>query len=194
MKLIFASHNAHKAQEIQSILPNWIEINTLSELNYFDEIPEDEPSIEGNSKFKAHFVHEKFNANCFADDTGLEIEALDGRPGVHSARYAGNHKDSNDNMDKVLAELAQVTNRSAQFKTVITLFWEGEIHQFEGIVKGHIASEKTGGEGFGYDPIFIPEGETRSFAEMSLNEKNAYSHRARAMAKLVAFFNTQPSH
>lgn len=194
MKLIFASHNAHKAQEIQRILPDWIDINSLSELNYFDEIPEEEPTIEGNSQFKASFVHEKFQANCFADDTGLEIEALDGRPGVHSARYAGNHKDANDNMEKVLAELAHASNRSAQFKTVITLFWEGKEHQFEGIVKGQIAYEKTGHEGFGYDPIFIPEGETRSFAEMSMSEKNAFSHRARAMAKLVAFFNTHPNH
>lgn len=193
MKLIFASHNAHKAHEIRSVLPGWIDMNTLSELNYLDEIPEDQPTIEGNSQFKARFVHEKFNTNCFADDTGLEIEALEGRPGVHSARYAGNHKDSNDNMAKVLAELAAESNRSAQFKTVITLYWEGKEYQFEGIVKGQIAQKKTGLEGFGYDPIFIPEGEIRSFAEMSMSEKNAYSHRARAMAKLVAFFNTHPN-
>jgi XTP/dITP diphosphohydrolase len=168
MKLIFASHNAHKASEIQSILPSWIEIVTLSELNYLDEIPENEPTIEGNSQFKARFVQHKFEQNCFADDTGLEIFALNGRPGVHSARYAGEQRDSNDNMDKVMMELESCSNRSAQFKTVITLF--------------------------GYDPFFIPEGETRSFAEMTLAEKNKFSHRARAIEKLVAFFNTLPNH
>jgi XTP/dITP diphosphohydrolase len=194
MKLIFASHNAHKASEIQSILPSWIDIKTLSELNYLEEIPENEATIEGNSQFKARFVHQKFEQNCFADDTGLEIFSLDGRPGVHSARYAGEQRDSADNMDKVLMELETISDRSAQFKTVITLFWEGEEHQFEGIVRGNIASIKTGSEGFGYDPIFIPEGETRSFAEMTLAEKNQFSHRARAIEKLVAFFNTLPNH
>lgn len=194
MKLIFASHNAHKASEIQSILPSWIDIKTLSELNYLEEIPENEATIEGNSQFKARFVHHKFEQNCFADDTGLEIFALNGRPGVHSARYAGEQRDSADNMDKVLMELETISDRSAQFKTVITLFWEGEEHQFEGIVRGNIASIKTGSEGFGYDPIFIPEGETRSFAEMTLAEKNQFSHRARAIEKLMAFFNTLPNH
>lgn len=194
MKLIFASHNAHKASEIQSILPSWIDIKTLSELNYLEEIPENEATIEGNAQFKARFVHQKFEQNCFADDTGLEIFSLDGRPGVHSARYAGEQRDSADNMDKVLMELETISDRSAQFKTVITLFWEGEEHQFEGIVRGNIASIKTGSEGFGYDPIFIPEEETRSFAEMTLAEKNQFSHRARAIEKLVAFFNTLPNH
>lgn len=194
MKLIFASHNAHKATEIQRILPSWIEIKTLSDLHYMDEIPENEATIEGNSQFKACFVHEKFEQNCFADDTGLEISSLNGRPGVHSARYAGEQRDSNDNMNKVLEELVMMSDRSAQFKTVITLYWEGAEHQFEGIVRGQIATVKTGSEGFGYDPIFIPEGETRSFAEMTLDEKNKYSHRARAIEKLVAFFNTAPSH
>ncbi len=194
MKLIFASHNAHKANEIQSILPSRIEIKTLSDLNYLEEIPENEATIEGNSQFKARFVHDKFEQNCFADDTGLEILALDKRPGVHSARYAGEQRDSNDNMNKVLIELESCSDRSAQFKTVITLYWEGVKHQFEGIVKGQIASVKTGSEGFGYDPIFIPEGETRSFAEMTLNEKNKFSHRARAIEKLISFFNTLPSH
>lgn len=194
MKLIFASHNAHKASEIQSILPSWIDIKTLSELNYLEEIPENEATIEGNSQFKARFVHQKFEQNCFADDTGLEIFSLDGRPGVHSARYGGEQRDSTDNMNKVLMELETISDRSAQFKTVITLFWEGEEHQFEGIVRGNIASIKTGSEGFGYDPIFIPEEETRSFAEMTLAEKNQFSHRARAIEKLVAFFNTLPNH
>ena len=194
MKLIFASHNAHKASEIQSILPSWIEIKTLSDLNYLEEIPENEATIEGNSQFKARFVQEKFEQNCFADDTGLEILALDKRPGVHSARYAGEQRDSNDNMNKVLMELEGSSDRSAQFKTVITLYWEGVEHQFEGIVKGHIASVKTGTEGFGYDPIFIPERESRSFAEMTLSEKNKFSHRARAIEKLISFFNTLPSH
>jgi XTP/dITP diphosphohydrolase len=194
MKLIFASHNAHKATEIQSILPSWIEIRTLSDIQYVEEIPENEATIEGNSQFKARFVHEKFEQNCFADDTGLEIFALDGRPGVHSARYAGEQRDSNSNMDKVLRELEMLSDRSAQFKTVITLFWQGKEYQFEGIIHGNIAMVKTGNEGFGYDPIFIPEGESRSFAEMTLVEKNQFSHRARAIEKLVSFFNTLPSH
>lgn len=194
MKLIFASHNAHKAKEIQSILPSWLEINTLSEIGFHEDIPENEPTIEGNSQFKARFVHQKFNCDCFADDTGLEILALNGRPGVHSARYAGEQRNSNDNMDKVLLELENQSNRSAQFKTVITLFWKGKEYQFEGLIRGHIAREKTGTDGFGYDPIFIPEGESRSFAEMSLSEKNTYSHRARAVEKLLDFFNTLPSH
>jgi XTP/dITP diphosphohydrolase len=194
MKLIFASHNAHKATEIQSILPSWIEIRTLSDIQYLEEIPENEATIEGNSQFKARFVHEKFEQNCFADDTGLEIFALDGRPGVHSARYAGEQRDSNANMDKVLTELEMLSDRSAQFKTVITSFWQGKEYQFEGIIRGHIAISKTGNEGFGYDPIFIPEGESRSFAEMTLVEKNQFSHRARAIEKLVSFFNTLPSH
>ena len=194
MKLIFASHNAHKSTEIQRILPSWIEIKTLSDLHNMEEIPENEATIEGNSQFKARFVHEKFEQNCFADDTGLEISSLNGRPGVHSARYAGEQRDSNDNMNKVLEELTMMSDRSAQFKTVITLYWEGTEHQFEGIVRGQIATLKTGSEGFGYDPIFIPEGETRSFAEMTLDEKNQYSHRARAIEKLVVFFNTCPSH
>jgi XTP/dITP diphosphohydrolase len=193
MKLIFASHNAHKATEIQSILPSWIEIKTLSDLQYHDEIPENEATIEENSQFKARFVHEKFEQNCFADDTGLEIFALNGRPGVHSARYAGEQRDADDNMDKVLMELETISDRSAQFKTVITLFWDGVELQFEGIVRGNIASNKTGSEGFGYDPIFIPDGDTRSFAEMTLVEKNQFSHRARAIEKLVAFFNTLPN-
>lgn len=194
MKLIFASHNANKAIEIQSILPSGIEIRTLSDIQYVEEIPENESSIEGNSQFKARFVQEKFEQNCFADDTGLEIFALEGRPGVHSARYAGEQRDSNSNMDKVLKELEMLSDRSAQFKTVITLFWEGKEHQFEGIIRGNIAMDKTGNEGFGYDPIFIPEGETRSFAEMTVVEKNQFSHRARAIEKLVSFFNTLPSH
>ncbi len=194
MKLIFASQNAHKAREIQGILPKGIDIKTLTELNFLEEIPEEQATIEGNSQFKARFVHERFNANCFADDTGLEITALDGRPGVHSARYAGEQRDANDNMNKVLTELVHSSDRSAQFKTVITLYWEGKEYQFEGIVQGRIAHEKTGNEGFGYDPIFIPEGETRSFAEMNMQEKNGYSHRARAMAKLADFFNKLPNH
>jgi XTP/dITP diphosphohydrolase len=193
MKLIFASHNAHKALEIQSILPSWIEMKSLSDLNYHQEIPENEQTIEANSQFKARFVYQEFGENCFADDTGLEVFPLGGRPGVHSARYAGEHRDSNDNMNKVLGELEEMTDRSAQFKTVITLYWEGKEHQFEGIVTGKIAQVKTGSAGFGYDPIFIPDGESRSFAEMSMSEKNNYSHRARAIEKLLSFLNTHPN-
>ncbi len=193
MKLIFASHNAHKALEIQSILPSGIELKTLADLNYHEEIPENEQTIEANSQFKAHFVYQKFGENCFADDTGLEVFALGGRPGVHSARYAGEHRDSDDNMNKLMQELEEMTDSSAQFKTVIKLYWEGKEYQFEGIVTGKIARVKTGSEGFGYDPIFIPDGEQRSFAEMSMSEKNTYSHRARAIEKLVRFLNTHPN-
>jgi XTP/dITP diphosphohydrolase len=191
MKLIFATHNSNKAFEIQKLLPEHFHVLTLDDLNFFDEIPENEPAIEGNSAFKANFVFNKFNLNCFADDTGLEIEALKGRPGVHSARYAGEEKNSDENMNLVLKELNQVSNRRARFKTIITLIIDGEQHIFEGIVNGRIIDEKRGTNGFGYDPIFIPENETKTFAEMGLSEKNKFSHRARALEKMIAFLKVK---
>jgi XTP/dITP diphosphohydrolase len=187
VKLIFATHNSNKAFEIQKLLPEHFQILTLNDIDFQEEIPENEPTIEANSAFKAQFIFNKFNLNCFADDTGLEIEALNGKPGVYSARYAGEERNSDANINLVLEELKGVENRNARFKTVITLIIHGEQYQFEGIVDGTIIKEKRGSNGFGYDPIFIPENETRTFAEMNLSEKNKYSHRARALEKMIAF-------
>jgi XTP/dITP diphosphohydrolase len=189
MRLIFATHNRNKAIEIQKILVNNIQVYTLEDIGFQEEIPEDQSTIEGNSAFKAQFIYENFKENCFADDTGLEIEALNGRPGVHSARYAGDLKDAEANMNRVLQELNGTSNRNARFKTVISLIIDGQIHQFEGLVNGRIIEEKKGSKGFGYDPIFIPENESKTFAEMELNEKNKFSHRARAIEKMISFLN-----
>jgi XTP/dITP diphosphohydrolase len=189
MRLIFATHNRNKAIEIQKILVNNIQVYTLEDIGFQEEIPEDQSTIEGNSAFKAQFIYENFKENCFADDTGLEIEALNGRPGVHSARYGGDLKDAEANMNRVLQELNGTSNRNARFKTVISLIIDGQIHQFEGLVNGRIIEEKKGSKGFGYDPIFIPENESKTFAEMELNEKNKFSHRARAIEKMISFLN-----
>lgn len=191
MKLIFATHNRNKAFEIHNLLPSHFHLLTLDDINFHDEIPENEPTIEGNSVFKAQFIYNEFELNCFADDTGLEIEALNGRPGVHSARYSGEDRNPDANMNRVLDELKGISNRNARFKTVITLVIEGEQHIFEGIVNGRIIDEKRGTNGFGYDPIFIPENETRTFAEMELTEKNEFSHRARALDKMIDFLILQ---
>jgi XTP/dITP diphosphohydrolase len=187
VKLIFATHNSNKAFEIQNLLPSHFHLLTLDDINFPEEIPENEPTIEGNSVFKAQFIFNEFEMNCFADDTGLEIEALNGKPGVHSARYAGEDRNPDNNMNRVLDELKGISNRNARFKTVITLIIEGEQYIFEGIVNGRIIDEKHGNNGFGYDPIFIPENETRTFAEMDLAEKNQFSHRARALEKMIEF-------
>jgi XTP/dITP diphosphohydrolase len=191
MKLIFATHNKNKAFEIQKLLPNTFQVLTLDDLNFHDEIPENEPTIELNSAFKANFVFNRFEENCFADDTGLEIEFLNGRPGVHSARYAGIESNSDANMNLVLREMLNAENRKARFKTVITLILNGKQHIFEGIVNGTIISEKRGENGFGYDPIFIPENESKTFAEMNLSEKNQFSHRARALEKMIHFLTNK---
>ena len=189
MKLVFATQNENKAQEIQSLLPEYFKIITLKDIRCFDEIPETAETLEGNSLLKASFISETYNLNCFADDTGLEIEALDNRPGVNSARYAGPEKSAAANINKVLLELEVKTARNAQFRTIITLILNTSIFTFEGIVRGEIISEKRGENGFGYDPIFVPEGEIRTFAEMSLEEKNKHSHRARAFQKMIEFLN-----
>lgn len=189
MKLVFATQNENKAQEIQSLLPEYFKIISLKDIRCFDEIPETAETLEGNSLLKASFISETYNLNCFADDTALEIEALDNRPGVHSARYAGPDKSAAANIDKVLSELEGKTNRNAQFRTIITLILNTSIFTFEGIVLGEIIYEKRGENGFGYDPIFVPEGEVRTFAEMSLDEKNKHSHRARAFQKMIDFLN-----
>jgi XTP/dITP diphosphohydrolase len=187
MKLIFATHNSNKAFEIQKLLPKDYQVLSLEDIDFHEEIPENESTIEANSAFKAQFIFNKFHLYCFADDTGLEIEALNGRPGVHSARYAGEDKNSDANINRVIEELTDIENRKARFKTIITLIIGREQHIFEGIVNGRIIDEKRGINGFGYDPIFIPENETRTFAEMDLREKNKFSHRARALEKMIAF-------
>jgi XTP/dITP diphosphohydrolase len=189
MKLIFASNNLHKVREINSILGNSFTLLSLNDVNILTDIPENEPLIEGNALSKARFVFNATAQNVFADDTGLEIEALNGLPGVHSARFAGTDKDSNANIEKVLKLLGNSENRNARFRTVIALILEKKEFLFEGIVTGKIINEKRGTEGFGYDPIFIPEGKTKTFAEMELAEKNLVSHRARAFWKLREFLN-----
>jgi XTP/dITP diphosphohydrolase len=191
MKIVFASHNQKKAAEIRSVLPTGMTLLTLHDLELHEEIPEDEPTIEGNSAFKANWVLQRFGLPCFADDTGLEVSALNGAPGVHSARYAGPERSDDANMDKLLRALANEVDRSAQFKTVMT-YCDGVIEQqFTGLVKGVIATEKAGTEGFGYDPIFVPEDQPLTFAQMPLAQKNVYSHRARAMAQFLAFLETK---
>lgn len=187
MKIIFASHNQKKAEEIRSILPEGLTLLTLQDLNLNEEIPENEPTIEGNSAFKAQWVFAHFGLPCFADDTGLEVSALNGAPGVHSARYAGEQRSDQDNMDKLLQALDGHADRSAQFKTVITYCDGDQTLQFTGIVKGSIGMQKNGSEGFGYDPLFIPQEVGKTFAQMSLAEKNQYSHRARATAQFLEF-------
>jgi len=187
MKLVFATQNENKAQEIQSLLPEYFKIITLKDIRCFDEILETSETLEGNSLLKASFISETYNLNCFADDTGLEIEVLDNRPGVYSARYAGPEKNAAANINKLLLELEGKTARNAQFRTLITLILNKSTFSFEGIVRGEIISEKRGENGFGYDPIFVPEGEIRTFAEMSLEEKNKHSHRARAFQKMIEF-------
>ena len=187
MELVFASNNPHKVKEIKSILGNSFTLLSLKDVNILEDIPEDEPLIEGNALSKARYVHNTTGMNVFADDTGLEIEALNGLPGVNSARFAGENKDSSANIEKVLTMLGGNENRKAQFRTVIALIFENKEYLFEGIVKGKIINEKRGVEGFGYDPVFIPDGKSRTFAEMELAEKNTVSHRARAFEKLREF-------
>ncbi|XOV68988.1 MAG: non-canonical purine NTP diphosphatase [Fluviicola sp.] len=189
MKLVFATSNINKAAEIARLLPDSIEILTLKDLKVTEEIPETADTLEGNAHLKASYITEKFGIPCFADDTGLEIASLDNRPGVHSARYAGEHRSDEDNMKKVLEELKNYPDRSARFRTVIALHLPKISLDFEGIINGEILSEKQGTDGFGYDPIFAPEGYDKSFAEISMDEKNAISHRGRAVQKLVAFLN-----
>lgn len=186
-QLVFATHNKHKAKEIQALMPEEIEVLTLDQIDCYEEIPETAATLEGNALLKAQFIANTFNMNCFADDTGLEVEALDGRPGVLSARYAGPDKNADDNMNLLLNELAGIENRKAQFRTVISLFWEGSHYLFEGVVKGEIRIKKSGSDGFGYDPVFEPEECGKTFAEMSLTEKNSLSHRARAFEKMLTF-------
>ena len=187
MKLIFASSNKNKFIEVEKIIPKNIKLGNLIELNFFEEIPEKEDTIEGNATFKANYINSKFNVNEFADDTGLEVQALDGKPGVHSARYAGNECNSEKNITKLLKELKNIKNRKARFKTIIALVLNKKSYQFEGIINGEILLSKKGKNGFGYDPIFKPDGYQKSFAELSIDVKNKISHRALAINKLIDF-------
>ena len=189
MQLVFASNNSNKIKEIQLLLPETIQVLSLADIGCYDDIPETAITIEGNAILKANYVTEKFGYACFADDTGLEVAALNGEPGVFSARYAGEQKDSNDNMDKLLANLKDNSNRKAHFKTVICLNLNGEQHLFTGIINGQITTEKKGTNGFGYDPIFVADGYTQTFAELSMEEKSAISHRGLAVKQLVEFLS-----
>ena len=189
-KLVFATNNAHKLDEIRAILGDKIEVLSLKDINCDADIPETADTLEGNAALKAEYIYKNYSLDCFADDTGLEVEALGGAPGVYSARYAGGDgHDSEANMRKLLKELDGEQNRKAQFRTAICLIEQGEEHLFEGIVKGSIIEQKRGASGFGYDPVFMPEGYEETFAEMGNAEKNKISHRARAVEKLCEYLN-----
>lgn len=191
MKIVFATNNKHKLEEIKDILGKDFEIVSLAEIGCHEDIPETGLTLEENARQKSTYIVEHYNHNCFADDTGLEVDALNGEPGVHSARYAeGTDHDSEANMRKLLSKMSNVKERTARFRTVISLIINGVEHQFEGRVEGRIATEKHGTEGFGYDPIFIPEGYDKSFAELGEEVKNQISHRARAVKKLAEYLSS----
>ena len=186
-KLVVATNNAHKLEEIAAILGDEMELLSLKDIRCNADIPETADTLEGNARQKAQYIYNNYGMDCFADDTGLEVEALNGAPGVFSARYAGDGHDSEANMQKLLQELEGEENRKAQFRTAICLIMEGQEYLFEGIVKGKIIEEKRGGAGFGYDPVFVPEGYDLTFAELGNDIKNTISHRARAVEKLCTF-------
>lgn len=190
MQLVFATNNLNKLKEVKALLPKEIRLMSLDEIDCHEDIPETQPTIEGNAIQKAEFLKKHCGFNCFADDTGLEVTSLNGEPGVFSARYAGDQKNSHDNMDKLLKNLKGKNNRSAQFKTVIALSLNGELYTFKGLCKGTILTEKRGQKGFGYDPIFQPEGYNQTFAEMDLELKNQIGHRGKAINKLVSFLRS----
>ena len=187
MTLVFATNNAHKLKEVQEMLPNSIQLVSLNDINCEEDIEETATTLVGNAALKADFITQKYGMNCFADDTGLEVVTLQGKPGVYSARYAGEPSNAENNMTKLLSEMAGVENRNAQFRTMICLNLDGNQYYFEGICKGRILTEKQGTAGFGYDPIFQPNGFEKSFAEMSSEDKNHISHRGLAIEKLVTF-------
>ncbi|MFY8069112.1 MAG: non-canonical purine NTP diphosphatase [Flavobacterium sp.] len=189
MQLVFASNNKNKIKEIQALVPDTIQIISLEDIGCTEDIPETAETIEGNAILKANYITSNYGYNCFADDTGLEVDALNGAPGVYSARYAGEQKDANDNMDKLLSELKDTMNRNANFKTVICLNLNGTQQLFTGIITGTIIDEKIGTNGFGYDPIFIAEGHQKTFAELSLEEKATISHRGIAVQQLIRFLS-----
>lgn len=190
MKLIFATNNAHKVEEIQAAIGDQIRVISLQEAGINVDIPEPHDTLEENATEKSRTIRQLTGENCFSEDTGLEVEALQGEPGVKSARYAGEDKSFDKNIEKLLTKLGNHLNRRARFRTVISLMWEGREYLFEGICEGAIIGEKRGTAGFGYDPVFVPEGSTRTFAEMSLEEKGEYSHRKKAATKLVSFLQS----
>ncbi len=189
MEIVFATNNPNKVLEVQALIPKHIKLLSLADINCFEDIPETQPTIEGNAKQKADYITRKYGYNCFADDTGLEVDALVGAPGVFSARYAGESRSADANMDKLLLELKNKPNRNAQFKTIIALHINNTQHTFTGICKGEITTDKKGDKGFGYDPIFKPNGFKITFAEMPLETKNKIGHRGKAVEKLVDFLN-----
>ena len=193
MKLVFATNNLNKLKEVQILVPEYFTLLSLKDIGCLEDIPETQPTIEGNAIQKANYVKENYGYDCFADDTGLEVKALNGEPGVFSARYAGEQRSANDNMDKLLENLENSADRTAQFKTVIALTLNEELHTFTGICEGKITSQRKGEKGFGYDPIFQPDGFDRTFAEMDMTEKNTISHRKRAVQKLVDFLTDRQS-
>jgi XTP/dITP diphosphohydrolase len=187
MKICFATHNPNKLKEVSQILGEGFDLIGLNDLGEIEELPENQRTLEGNSREKAEYIFKKYDIDCFADDTGLEVYALDGEPGVYSARYAGPGKNSHDNIALLLEKLKDKENKSAQFRTVITLIKKGKVYQFEGVVTGQIIAEPKGKDGFGYDPVFVPKGFDQTFAEMSLSQKNEISHRGLAIEKLADF-------
>ncbi len=189
MKLVFATNNLNKLKEVQSLVPNHIQLLSLEDIGCIEDVPETQPTIEGNAIQKAEYIKTHYGYDCFADDTGLEVTALHGEPGVYSARYAGEQRNADDNIDKLLKNLKPHTDRTAQFKTVIALHLDGKVHTFTGICEGSITHSKSGTQGFGYDPIFKAEGYDKTFAEISLNEKNAIGHRGKAVKQLVDFLS-----
>lgn len=190
MQLVFATNNINKLREVQSLIPNHIKLLSLEEIGCYEDVPETQETIEGNAIQKATYIKEKYGYDCFADDTGLEVDILDGAPGVYSARYAGEQRSSEDNIQKILKNMDNATNRKAQFKTVIALEFKGNQHLFTGICKGEITHQKIGDHGFGYDPIFKAEGYDQTFAEISLEEKNKIGHRGKAVQLLINFLNS----
>lgn len=189
-QLVFATNNAHKLEEVAAKIKGHIKLLSLKDIDCTDDIDETGTTFSENASIKSHYIYNKYHLNCFGDDSGLEIDALDGRPGVYSARYAGEHGNHAANNKKVLEQLKSTDNRNARFRTVISLIWNGEEHFFEGTVEGTIRRELNGDAGFGYDPIFQPKGYTTTFAEMSLEQKNSISHRAKAMDELLNFLNS----
>lgn len=187
MKIVFATNNPNKLAEIRQLMPEGIEVLSLKDVNCLEELPETSDTLEDNAAQKAFYVFDNYGHNCFADDTGLEIEALDGRPGVYSARYAGEDCNAEDNMQKVLKEMKGEFNRDASFRTIVSLVIDGEEFSFEGEVEGQIIPEKWGEKGFGYDPIFLADGYKKSFAQMTMEEKGAISHRGQSVKKLIQF-------
>ena len=188
-QLVFATNNRHKLEEVASKITGQIELLSLDDIGCSDDIEETGVTFNENASIKSNFIYRKYKLNCFGDDSGLEIDALNGEPGIYSARYAGTHGDHDANIDKVLDKMQDKTDRRARFRTVISLIWEASEYFFEGTIEGTIRTERSGTKGFGYDPVFAPEGYDITFAEMSMDEKNHISHRAKAMEKLIAFLN-----